>query len=66
MSKESDFKKEYDELLAKYNVSLRLESFRDEWGIHNKILIKEKGSYCNINYSPSFVSEDKAYRGMGG
>jgi hypothetical protein len=64
--KEKAFEKEYEQLLKKYDVYLLLETYNDEWGDHSELSFREKGKYCNINYSPDFQERNRGRCGMGG
>ena len=64
--KEKDFVKEYKELLQTHNVSLCVKTWSDEYGNHTDITFKENGKYCNINYCPDTMRQNKGRCGMGG
>jgi len=64
-SKEEEFINEYENLLRKYNVVLKKETWSDEYGNHSNISFIENGKYCNINYCPDVMITNLGRRGMG-
>ena len=64
-NKECEFQKEYNELLSKYNVSLLVNNWSDEYGSHSDLIFKEIGEYCSMSYHPKYNILNNGHKGMG-